>query len=96
MSRTFRNRHSTPWGYVVWDGQELSLKDGTRVPPWDRWCAPPGARWVRIRRSIFRTEKAGPRRQFNRDYRTRTNHLVRIGRWEEVMPPRRTGGWLSW
>ncbi len=88
MSRTFRNRHGTPKGYVVRDGKELSLKDGTPVPMWDRW--------VRIRRSIYRTEKTGPRRQFNRDYRTRTNHLVRMGRWDEVMSPRRTSGWLSW
>ena len=95
MSRTTRNRNTVPVGWTVRDnglpylnGNDLygnSVFDATGHNPQPRY-----------RRSWYRCETTGPRREFNRQYRAKTKHLVRIGKFDDLRPPRRTSGWLSW
>jgi len=51
---------------------------------------------VTHRRRWINKEKTWERRQWSRDYRARMNHLVRTGRFDEIVKPCRTCGWLSW
>ena len=48
------------------------------------------------RRSEFRTEKKVVRHPHYRNYRHLSNHLTRIGRWEDILDYCRTSGWLTW
>jgi hypothetical protein len=47
-------------------------------------------------RNPYSREKAEARRQWQRAYRAKMNHLVRTGQFEKIRPPRRTSGWLTW
>ena len=96
MARTFRNKSTLPVGWTVRDdgmpyrnGNDLfgnSLYDEVsrnRTSP-------------KYRRPRYRCERTGARRQYNWTYRAKTNHLTRVGRWEDILPPTRTSGWLTW
>ncbi len=98
MARTFRNRHTVAPGWSVRDNGTAYYKNspwgrdswGPNEEFWDRWEIP------KYRRSIYRCETGWVRRQYNRLYRAKTNHLLRTDRWEDILPPRGTCGWLSW
>lgn len=95
MSRTTRNRKSIPHDWTVRDngrpyrngnglfGNDLFEKQGYVHKP-------------RYRRHWSRCEITKNRRIHYQQYRARTNHLVRTGRWEDILPPKRTEGRLTW
>jgi len=95
MSRTTRNRTTVPHGWTVrddglpyWDGNDLYANNvfdetGHSIVP-------------RYRRRWAQCEKASYRRAHHRAYRARVRHLMDKGRYEDIIPPRRTGGWLTW
>jgi len=87
VARTFRNKNTIAVGWSVRDNGISYF--GSLPATWD--FRPP-----LYRRSIYRCEDTGPRREHNQKYRARMRHLVRTGRWDEVVPPTRTSGWESW
>lgn len=87
MARTFRNKSTLPAGWTVRDNGVAYFG---AIPTTFAFRPAP------YRRSLYRCETTGPRRTSNRLYRARMNHLVRTGRWEEVLSPTRTSGWESW
>jgi hypothetical protein len=106
MARTYRNRHAVPHGYVVRDGGTLFYpsccpnKEAQRAswrarypdrcpchPRWDQVC---------FRRGIYRKELKKYRKPHYRQYRAKMKDRMRHERWEEVIPYRRTSGWLTW
>jgi hypothetical protein len=90
MARTLRNKNTVPVGWTVRDnGCPYFLGN-------DKWGRDNNLSLPEYRRSIYRCEVTGARREHNRRYRTRMNHLVRTGRWEDIFPPTRTSGWESW
>lgn len=98
MARTFRNRHTVAKGWEVRDNGKPYYKNS----PWGRAFTGSGKEfqdfWAipRYRRSLYRCENGWARHKYNQTYRTKTNHLLRTGRWEDILPPTGTGGWLSW
>ena len=93
MSRTIRNRHTTPKEFQVHDGGRLYLEGRGRftLSLFDEINC-----WPTYRRSPFRCERTSYRRKYNRQYRKKSNLFVRTGRFDQIMPPRRSSGWLSW
>lgn len=87
MARTFRNKNTIPVGWTVRDNGGVYFGSEPATPDF---------RPVPYRRNYFCCEQAGPRRQWSKTYRARTNHLVRTGRWDDLLRPTRTGGWDSW
>lgn len=95
MARTFRNKKTVPVGWTVRDdGRPYFNGDD----PWGRGLRLDNNhfRCPRYRRRITRCEPTEYRRLSNRAYRTRTNRQVRLGRWEDILPPTGTEGWLYW
>jgi hypothetical protein len=90
MAHTFRNKNTVPVGWTVRDNG-LSYLNGNDVMGRNTSTRPP-----KYRRSFYRCEQTSERRNYNRTYRAKTNHLVRIGRWDDILPPTGTSGWLSW
>ena len=41
-------------------------------------------------------EETVERRWWSKAYRARTKHQLRTGQWEDILPPCKTSGWLSW
>lgn len=95
MARTTRNKNTVPVGWTVRD-DGMPYHNGNDVWGNKLWEENPHYRVPKYRRSYYRCERTGARRSFNRTYRAQTNHLVRTGRWEDILPPTRTSGWLSW
>jgi hypothetical protein len=102
VSRTYRNRHSTPHGWTVRDGgeafsAEYPNRDALREA-WRAWRIGQGNRPApaEYRRSFYCREAKDARIEWQRKYRARVRNLMRHGRYEDIAPPRRTSGWLSW
>lgn len=90
MARTKRNRSTIPDGWTVRD-------DG--YPYYhgkDRWGRAGDVEMPKYRRSLYRCEQTWARRMDNQKYRNKTKHLVRMGKWDDIIPQTRTSGWLSW
>ena len=50
----------------------------------------------RYRRKWSRCERASFRRMHYQSYRAKTKNLLRTGRWDDIIDPKRTSGWLTW
>ena len=109
MSRTLRNRHAVPKGYEVRDGGTLFYpaccpnKKAQRQswlaihnPYTDHRCRC-HPRWdeCRFRRGTYRTERKPYRKEHFQQYRNGVKNLMRHERWEDILPYRRTSGWLT-
>ena len=84
MARTYRNRHTVPKGTVVRDGDVLYSPHG------------PDARCTDFRANLYRKEKKEYRKVHYRRYRASVKDLMRHERWDDILPYRRTSGWLTW
>ena len=87
MARTFRNKNTIAVGWTVRD-DGIAYR-GAQPSTWADHPAP-------YRRSIYRCEGPDARRQWSVTYRAYMNHMVRIGRWEDILRPTRTSGWDTW
>lgn len=107
MSRTFRHRHAAPPGWVVRDDGVPYFPDccSNKKAQRKSWrpfyysdcciCHPSwqGIPWFP---NIYRREKKSNRKPHYRQYKAKMKHLLRTGRYEDIRPYRRTGGWLTW
>lgn len=98
MSRTVRNRHTTPHGWVVRDDGYPYLV-GEPSEPWDNGNRQAGQwyeRFAPYRRSFYRCEAKDQRKPHYRRYRHLAERQMRQGEWDDILPYRRTSGRLSW
>ena len=110
MSRTFRNRHTVPKGAVVRDdgvtyfpccpNKRAQRASWRRVrDPYTDYRCPCHANWSqrpRFRSGFYHTESKKNRKPHYREYKSRVKNLMRHERYDDILPYRRTGGWLSW
>ena len=107
MARTTRNKNFCPEGWMVRDNRWLYYHGETESFWWDlswdwekdlqrgvpREAIPDAPAYVPYVPSIYSKERTWFRRAMNRNYRSRTNHMVRTGRWDDLFAPVKTGGW---
>lgn len=109
MSRTFRNRHTIPKGWVVRDDGNPYLDGHDRygrkaIEEYERKIQYHNKYFSHLytpqvpkyRRSLYRCEVGWIRTIWYRKYRRRSNLQVRNWQWDEILPPTRTSGWLTW
>ena len=100
MSRTFRNKSTVPHGWSVRDNGHAYYGKN------DRWGRDhlmyelDGRYYYRsvpsFRRCWMQKERTEVRRHLNRMYRAKTRNLLRLGRYDDILPPSRTSGWNTW
>lgn len=106
MSRTFRNRHAVPHGWIVFDGNRTRtlipgleyLDDRRETPSYESYSR---YRRHKNQRPKFRTsylckETTGYRRRHYNAYRRRMKQFLRNGDYDLLRNYRTTGGWMSW
>jgi len=91
MSRTFRNTNTVPAGWTVRDDGTPYHKDNPD-PVYGKYAYPRR----RYRRSWMRCECKAARKETYRHYRSQVSDQMRHGRWEDILPFRRTCGWNTW
>jgi len=107
VSRTYRNRHAVPHGYVVRDGGRLFYpsccpnKEAQRESwtyTWDSDRCPCHPRWneCRFRSKWMRKERKAERKEHYQKYRRRVKDRMFHEDWEGIPRFRRTSGWLTW
>ena len=95
MARTFRNKSTIAHGWTVRDDKRPYRLGNDR---WgrDHRHEDPECRAPKYRRSLYRCETTWERRNHNGRYRAQVRNLLRVERWDDILPPHRTSGWLSW
>ena len=103
MSRTFRNRHSVPKGWVVRDDGLIYNTDHcectqVRETRWRRGerCACQNYPLVEFRRHVYRKESKSYRKAWYHEYRVKVKDRMRHGESESLPRLRRTCGYLTW
>lgn len=110
MARTYRNRHTTPVGWAVRDdGRSYHEDYPTKKAAEDHWhewwdykeghrspvdC--PDYYPPRFRSRIYSKERKQYRKAHYRQYRAKMKDRMRHERWDQIVPYRRTSGWLTW
>lgn len=93
MASTTRNKKTLPKGWTVRDSG-TPYRNGNDA--WGRKAGGGSSTTPKYRRSSYRCEQTGERREDNRRYRNKAKNLTRTGNWDDIAPPTRTSGWLSW
>jgi len=107
MSRTFRNRHAAPKGWIVRDGgtpfypsccpNKKAQRKSWRPFYYSDCCiCHPGWQGIPWFPNTYHREKKEYRKLDYRQYKRKIKDLMRHDRYDDIYPYRRTGGWLTW